>query len=148
MSTYTQILYQIVFTTKNRRHTLKKNNREKLYKYIRGLLSNKKCVMYIANGNDDHIHILTNIHPSVSLSALVKDIKLSTSAWIKTNQIYKDFDGWQQGYGAFTYSIKEKDAIFNYIQNQEANHKKVNPKEEYLNLLIKNGVDFNEKYLL
>ncbi len=104
--------------------------------------------MYIANGNDDHIHILTHIHPSVSLSALVKDIKLSTSAWIKTNQIYKDFDGWQQGYGAFTYSIKEKDAIFNYIQNQEANHKKVNPKEEYLNLLIKNGVDFNEKYLL
>ncbi|MEQ9313501.1 MAG: transposase [Cytophagales bacterium] len=68
MSTYTQIIYQIVFSTKNRVPVLHKKGRPDLFKYIWGILKNKKCHLYQINGVEDHIHILTHIHPSVALS--------------------------------------------------------------------------------
>jgi REP element-mobilizing transposase RayT len=99
MSTYTQILYQIVFSTKNRKKTLSADNRRILFKYVHGILTSKKCHLYRINGGSDHLHIVTHIHPSVSLASLVKDIKLATSAFIKTEKIFPDFNGWQDGYG-------------------------------------------------
>ena len=83
MSTYTQILYQIVFSTKNREHTLDKESQKELYQYIWGVLKNKKCHLYQIGGVTDHLHILTHLHPSISLSSLIKDIKLSSSELIK-----------------------------------------------------------------
>ncbi len=68
MSTYTQILYQIVYSTKYRRPTLVKENRSELFKYIWGILKNKKCHLYRINGVEDHLHIVTHIHPSVGRS--------------------------------------------------------------------------------
>ena len=109
MSTYTQIIYQIVFGTKRRERTLTKDKRDDLYKYISGVLKNKNCHLYRIGGVEDHIHILTDLHPAVSLSSLVKDIKLSSTAYIKESKMFPQFDGWQNGYGAFTYSIREKD---------------------------------------
>lgn len=120
--TYTQIIYQIVFSTKNRERTLHKDNRDDLYIYIWGLLKNKNCHLYRIGGVEDHIHILTHIHPSVSLASVVKDIKLASSKYIKENNVFNNFNGWQEGYGAFTYSIKEKDNLIEYIKNQEQHH--------------------------
>jgi REP element-mobilizing transposase RayT len=98
MSTYTQILYQIVFSTKNRDHTLQGNeNRLKLYKYIWGIIKNNKSVVYKINGIENHIHIVIYLHPSVSLSFLVKDIKVASSLWIKQHQHFPDFIGWGRG---------------------------------------------------
>jgi len=79
MSTYTQIFYQIVFTTKGREHALTKPNREELYKYIWGILKNKNCHLYRIGGITDHIHIVTSLHPFISLASLIKDIKLASS---------------------------------------------------------------------
>ncbi|HRP61272.1 MAG TPA: IS200/IS605 family transposase, partial [Vicingus sp.] len=101
MSTYTQILYQIVFSTKHREQTLDANNRKELYQYIWGILKNKKCHLYQIGGIEDHVHIIIHLHPSVSLANLVKDIKLASSEFIKTNKLFKNFNGWQSGYGAF-----------------------------------------------
>src|ERR1051325_229644 len=109
MSTYTQILYQLIFSTHSRERTLAENNSEELYKYIAGILKNKNCHLYRINGVEDHIHIVTHLHPSVSLAGLVKDIKLASSDYIKSKRVFSHFNGWQEGYGAFTYSIKEKD---------------------------------------
>lgn len=148
MSTYTQILYQIVFSTKNRERTLSKSNRDELYKYIWGVLKNKNCHLYRIGGIEDHIHILTHLHPTVALSALVKDIKMSSSQYIKEHKLFDNFNGWQDGYGAFTYSIKEKDNLIDYIKNQEEHHSVFDFKEEYLNLLKEFQVEFDEKYLL
>lgn len=75
MSTYTQILYQIVFSTKHREHNLEAPNRKELFKYISGILQNKKCHLYQINGVSDHLHIATHLHPSIALADLVKDIK-------------------------------------------------------------------------
>ncbi len=94
MSTYTQILYQIVFTTKNRENVLIKEGREELYKYIWGALKQKKCHLYRINGVEDHIHIATHIHPSVAPSDLIRDIKTTSSIWIKDQKTFPYFDNW------------------------------------------------------
>jgi REP element-mobilizing transposase RayT len=148
MSTYTQILYQIVFSTKNRKPVLLKENREKLYKDIWGILKNKNCHLYRINGVEDHLHVITHLHPSISLSNLVKDIKLGSSSYMKENQLFPDFDGWQEGYAAFTYTVKEKEGLIRYVQNQVEHHKKMTFKEELVVLLKENNVEFDERYLV
>ena len=148
MSTYTQILYQIVFSTKNRKHTLTENHREDLFKYIWGILKNKNCHLYRIGGVTDHIHILTHLHPSISLASLVKDIKIASSENIKTLQLFQNFNGWQDGYGAFTYSFKDKDKLIEYVKNQVQHHKTKTFREEYIDLLNEHGIEFDEKYLL
>ncbi len=148
MSTYTQIIYQIVFSTKHREQTLTKNNRDTLFKYIWGLLKNKQCHLYRINGVEDHLHIVTHLHPTVSLSSLVKDIKVSSSLYIKEQNLFKHFTNWQEGYGAFTYSIKEKDRLIEYVKNQEVHHSSKSFKEEYIELLKEHQIEFDEKYLL
>ncbi len=148
MSTYTQILYQIVFSTKDGQKVLINENHEKLFRYIWGILKNKKCILYRINGIENHLHIATHIHPTVALSSLVKDIKTASSIWIKQQNLFPDFTSWQKGYGAFTYSIKEKETLINYIQNQQKHHKVLTFREEYKILLAEHNIEFDEKYLL
>ncbi len=148
MSPYTQILYQLIFGTKNRERTLVQEHRGELFMYISGILENKNCHLYQINGVEDHLHILTHIHPSVSLADLIKDIKLASTKFIKEKNIFPDFKGWQDGYGAFTYSLDRKDVLINYIRNQEEHHKVKTFHEEYIELLKENHIDYDEKYLL
>jgi REP element-mobilizing transposase RayT len=148
MSTFTQILYQIVFSTKYREKTLTADTRNELYKYIYGILENKNCHLYRIGGISDHLHIVTHLHPSISLASLVKDIKVASSVYIKKNQLFEEFNGWQDGYGAFTYSIKEKERLIEYVKNQEAHHQKKSFKKEYIELLQEHNIPFDEKYLL
>lgn len=147
MSTYTQILYQIIFSTKRRKPALIKENRPALFKYIWGLLKNKKCHLYRINGVEDHIHIVTHVHPTVAPASLVKDIKISSSGYIKENDLFPDFEDWQVGYAAITYSWKEKDTLIEYVKNQEAHHKTKTYQEELIELLREHGIEFDEKYL-
>lgn len=148
MSTYTQILYQIVFSTKNRTPFLVEENREQLFKYIWGILNNKDCHLYRINGVEDHIHIVTHLHPTVPLASLVKDIKLGSTSFNKEQNLFPQFNGWQKGYGAFTYSINEKEKLIEYVKNQQEHHKNISFRQEYRSLLEENGIEFNEKYLL
>jgi REP element-mobilizing transposase RayT len=148
MSTYTQIIYHIIFGTKYHQQILHKANRQKLFQYITGILQNKNCHLYQINGIENHIHILFHLHPTIALSDIVKDIKLASSKFIKENNLFTDFIGWQNGYGAFTYSISAKQTLIAYIQNQEEHHKVKSFREEFIQLLKDNGIDFDEKYLL
>jgi REP element-mobilizing transposase RayT len=148
MSTYTQILYQIVFSTKNRETCLSKDNRPELFKFIWGILENKKCHLYRINGVEDHIHIVTHIHPTIATASLIKDIKVACTSHIKKNSLFKNFNGWQDGYGAFTYSIKEKDRLIEYVKNQENHHKTISFRDEYIELLKEHNIEFDERYLL
>jgi len=148
MSTFTQIIYQIVFSTQQRQPVLTEPNRVELFKYIHGILRNKKCHLYRVNGVEDHIHILTDLHPTISLAALVKDIKLASSQYIKERNLFPGFSNWQEGYGAFTYSIDQKNTIIEYIKNQETHHQVKTFREEYIALLKENQIEFDEKYLI
>jgi len=148
MSNYTQILYQIVFSTKNREHTLSKINRDELYKYIWGVLKNKNCHLYRIGGITDHIHIVTSLHPAVSLASLIKDIKLASSKHIKTFQLFPKFNGWQVGYGSFTYSFTDKDKLIEYVKNQEEHHTTISFIDELKELLKEHGIEYDERYLI
>jgi len=123
------------------------DNRPELFKYIWGILKNKKCHLYRINGVEDHLHIITHVHPTLALSDLVKDIKIASNTYIKSNLLFPKFSGWQHGYSAFTYSIKEKERLIEYVKNQEKHHKKISFKEELILLFEEHDVDFDEKYL-
>ncbi len=148
MSTFTQFLYQIVFSTKYQEKTLNESNQEKLYRYIWGILNNKRCHLYRIGGIENHLHIVTHIHQSASVAGLIKDIKLASGDFIKDKKIFPDFNGWQDGYGAFTYHITAKDNLIEYVKNQKEHHRKVSFKEEYISLLREHKIEFDEKYLL
>jgi REP element-mobilizing transposase RayT len=147
MSTYTQILYQIVFGTKNHWHTLGQPGRPALFKYIAQVLRKKRCHVHAVNGVSNHVHIITDIHPSVALADIVKSIKLASSKYIKEQGLFPMFSGWQEGYGAFTYSNERKDILVNYVQNQEAHHAKRTFLEEYIELLNEHDIEFDVRYL-
>ncbi|MCC6690247.1 MAG: transposase [Bacteroidia bacterium] len=147
MSSYRQILYQIVFRTKSGKNTISEKHCDELYKYITGIVKNNKCMLFRINGVSNHLHIVCDLHPSVSLADLVKDIKIASNAWMKSSEKFPDFDGWSDGYGAFTYSIKEKDRVIEYVKNQKEHHKNFNFMDEYKKLLVDHGVEFDEKYL-
>ena len=148
MSTYTQILYQLVFTTKDRLNTMCESSQDQLYRYISGLLKNKNCHLYQINGVEDHIHIVTHIHPMIAPALLIKDIKLATSSFIDKEKIFPKFKGWQEGYGAFTYSYPQKDNLIEYVKDQKEHHKKIDFREEYISILREHGMDFDERFLL
>jgi putative transposase len=148
MSTYRQIYYQIVFSTRLRQPTISETHEQELYKYIWGIIDKHKCKLYRINSMPDHIHIFSDLHPTVALSDYIKDIKVASSLWMKQSRNFPLFDSWQDGYGAFTYSQKEKDRVIDYIKNQKEHHKKENYFDEYRRLLKEFDIEFDEKYLL
>jgi putative transposase len=148
MSTYTQILYQIIFSTFKREETLAPINRQELFRYIAGILQNKKCHLYRINGVYDHLHIVAHLHPSISLASLIKDVKLASSEHIKKSKLFPTFDGWQDGYGAFTYSFRDKDKLIEYVKNQEIHHQVITSRDEFIELLDEHGIEFDEKYFV
>ncbi|HDL01105.1 MAG TPA: transposase, partial [candidate division Zixibacteria bacterium] len=133
---------------KNNEQILSEPGRESVYKYIWGILKNKKCHLYRIGGVGDHIHIVTHIHPTIALAYLIKDIKLASSDYIKTKDIFPNFRGWQEGYGAFTYSVSAKDNLIDYVKNQKEHHRKESFRDEYNRLLKEHEIEFDEKYLL
>jgi putative transposase len=147
MGNYRQIYYQIVFGTKHWEPTISGENCTDLYKYIWGVVQAKKCKLFQINGVEDHIHIFSDLHPTISLSSYVQDIKVASSIWMKANGLFPQFEGWQEGYSAFTYNIRDRDMIINYVRNQKEHHKTESSKDEFRRLLRENGIEFEEKYL-
>ena len=148
MSTYTQLIYQLVFGTENRQKCLIKENRDELFKYITGILKESKCHIYQINGVEDHLHIVTHIHPSIAISNLVKNIKVASNSFIQDKCLFPKFTHWQEGYAAFSYSYDQKSRLIEYVSNQELHHRKISYRDELINLLNEHGVSFDEKYLL
>ena len=147
MAAYTQILYHIVFGTKDRRQTLDAENHESLWKYVSGVIRGKQCAVYTVGGFTEHIHILCSLHPSMALADMVKDIKLAVSAWNKAEKVFPAFSGWAEGYGAFTCSVRDKDRIYHYIRNQHEHHRVKSYQEELEEMLRKAGVEYDRRYL-
>ncbi|MDY6801734.1 MAG: IS200/IS605 family transposase [Bacteroidota bacterium] len=146
-NTYTQITIHIVFTVKHRENLIKKQHREELYKYIAGIIQNKNQKLLAINGASDHIHILVGLNPAMSISNLVRDIKNNSSKFINKKRWVLGKFQWQEGYGAFSYSRSQRPDIIKYINNQEEHHQKLSFKDEYLNILKKFDVNYDDEYL-
>ncbi len=146
MSSYRQHLYHIVFRTKSSLNTINQDHTNDLYSYFAGIIKNKKSHLYRINGVANHIHILTDINPLILPIDFVRDIKVSTSIWMKSNGLFQLFKGWSVGYGSFTCSYANLDRLIEYIKNQQEHHKTVTFEEEYRHLLLENGIIPGEKY--
>ncbi len=147
-NTYTQILYHVVFSVKDRANGIKSERRDDLYAYIWGIHKKLDCHLYRIGGVENHVHILTSLHKSLPLTRYIEQVKTGATGWIRREAVFTNWPGWQDGYGAFTASWSDKDDIIDYIKNQEEHHRKVTFEEEYRALLTKAGIEFDERYLL
>ena len=146
MSSYRQLLYHLVFRTKESLPTIKQDNVSHLYSYITGIVKNKNSHLYRINGTENHIHILTDLHPSLALADFMREIKASSSFWMKNSNYFPDFNCWAEGYCALTCSYMNLTIVVEYIKNQYEHHRKKSFEEEYRSLLIESGLDIDEKY--
>jgi REP element-mobilizing transposase RayT len=143
---YTQVLYHIVLRTKYSEPVIVQKNVSFLYKYIWGIIKNKKGMLYRINGMEDHIHILSDLHPSFALADYVKSIKVASSLWMKQSSYFPSFRGWEEGYAAFTCSYKEKDMLIRYIKNQQEHHRKEDTQNELKRIWMENGMEPDMRY--
>lgn len=146
-NTYTQLLYHVVFSTKNRVPAITEGRRNDLYAYLWGIHKTLKCHVYRIGGVADHVHIATSIPTTLTISRYIEQIKSGSSGWVNEEQVFPEWQGWQDGYGAFTVSWTAKNSLIEYIKTQEQHHRAVTFEEEYEALMKKMGIDYDPKYL-
>ena len=145
--TFSQIYIQTVFSPYGHENIIESQWRDELYKYIGGIIRNKGQKLIAINGMPNHVHIFFGFKPSMAVSDLVRDIKNKSTNFINEKGFVKGKFKWQDGFGSFSYGHSQIDAVYKYIMNQQDHHKKISFKEEYLELLKKFEIDFDEKYL-
>ena len=145
--TYSQLYVQIVFAVKYRENLISNIWKDELHKYIAGIIKGKNQKSIIVNGMPDHIHAFIGLRPSMSISDLVRDIKNNSTNFINERRFVNGQFSWQEGFGAFSYSYSDIENVYQYILNQEIHHQKSDFKNEYLELLNKFKIDFDEKYM-
>lgn len=146
-NTYSQIYIQIVFAVKGRANLIPKKHREELHRYITGIVENREQKTLSIFCMPDHTHLFVGLKPNISTSDLVRDVKAGSSKFINDKAWMKEKFNWQEGFGAFSYSRSHIDSVCRYILNQEEHHSKRTFKDEYLELLKKFDVNYDEKYL-
>ena len=137
----------IVFSTKHREPLIHPAIEAELHSYLGGICNKLECQVIKVGGYTDHVHILCMLSKKIALMKLLEELKSHSSKWIKTKgKKYENFF-WQDGYGAFSVSQKHIFATINYIQNQREHHKNQTYKVEFLTILNKYEMDYDEKYL-
>jgi REP element-mobilizing transposase RayT len=146
-NTYTQCYFHLVFAVKNRDALIQKSWKDELEKYITGAVQNHKHKLLAINSMPDHTHIFIGYNINQTIPNLIEEIKTSSNAWIRNEKKSKFKFDWQKGYGAFTHSHSQIDNVVKYILNQQEHHKKKPFREEYLDILKKNEIEFKNEYV-
>ena len=146
-NTYTQIYIQVVFAVQGRQSLIQPDHKEEIYKYITGIVTNQGQKMLQVNGMADHIHLLIGMKPNIALSDLVRDVKSDSSKFVNEKRWVKGKFNWQEGFGAFSYGHSQLDQVIQYIREQEKHHQQNSFKNEYLTLLRKFDIAFEDKYV-
>ena len=146
-NTYHQIYLRMVFAVKYRKAVIEKSWRGPLMGVIGNLINQTKCKTIIVNGVEDHVHCFVGLRPVISISDLMKSVKALSSKYINDHSLTSRHFEWQEGYGVFSYSQKDVDTVYKYIQHQEEHHKSQTFREEYLELLKEFKVEYDEQYI-
>jgi REP element-mobilizing transposase RayT len=133
----------LVFSTKHRERWIQDSVREGLHGYMSGVLAKLDCPAVTMNSVEDHLHVLFNLGKSITLSKVVEDLKTSSSKWLKHQEGIPGRFSWQNGYGAFSVSETNMDAVRKYILKQREHHKKKTFEAEYRTLLLQNGISLD-----
>ena len=145
--TYSKIYHHYVFAVQKRAMLIQPSWRNELYKYMTGCINNHQCKVMAIGGVADHVHILVSMHPAISPSSLMADVKRSSSLWINERHFVPCRFAWQEGFGAFSYAKSDIKNVAKYIENQEEHHKKRGFRDEYLKILKSFNIEYDEKYI-
>lgn len=137
----------LVFSTKNRVHTIDETIQPELFRYIGGICANNDCHPVQIGGYSNHVHALFLLSKKLLLIKIVEEIKSHSSGWIKTKDTMYQNVYWQSGYGAFSVNPKEVDTVTAYVLNQKEHHQKFTFEEEYRAFLKKYSVEYDERYV-
>lgn len=144
-SSYTNLLYHIVFSTKDRQPLIAADYQERLYEYIGGTIRGLGGIALAINGTEDHVHVLARLRPDKALSDVLRDLKANASGWM--HDVFPQDFSWQRGYGAFTLSQSNLSAVQNYIARQKEHHLIKSFRDEFIEFLQASGLEFDERYL-
>lgn len=145
-STHLSLHYHIIFSTKDRSPTIASEWRDRLHAYLGGVIKNVEGVPEAIGGVADHVHLLIGLRATARLSDVVRDLKAVSSRWVHDEVGDRGFS-WQEGYGAFTVSASQLEAVKVYIAGQESHHQRRSFQEEYLELIKRSGVKYDERYI-
>jgi len=146
-NTHTSLHYHIIFSTKNREPWLVTDIEQRVWAFIGGIARAHRMTALQVGGVEDHVHALVTAPPTIAPSQIAQYLKGDSSKWIHEEfRSLRNF-GWQDGYGGFTVSKSKITEVISYIQNQREHHCKKSFQEEYLELLRKNGIEYDERYL-
>jgi len=146
-NTYTQIYIQIVFAVQGRQNLISPEHNDELQKYMTGIVRAQGQKLIAINNMPDHFHLLIGQKPNIALSDLVGDIKSGSTNFINRQRWIRGRFEWQEGFGAFSYSHSQLSSVIRYIQNQQKHHRRRSFQEEYLRLLDKFDVPYDERYI-
>lgn len=146
-NTYSKIYTQIVFAVKGRNNSISETWEDELYKYINGVVRGTSNKFYCIGGMPDHLHLLVSYRPPVRLSDLIRDLKANSSGFVNRKNYLRSVFRWQRGYGAFSYWQSQIPGLIRYIKNQKEHHKRRSFREEYIAMLNKFVIDYDDKYL-
>lgn len=147
-STLTNLLYHIVFSTKNRMPSIQPELREPLYEYMGGILRGEGGILLEIGGISDHVHLLAKLKTTVAIAEVIKQVKGKSSRWVNAEKKSAQHFDWQEGYGAFSVSASHAERVRRYIRNQERHHHRTTFRDELTTLLNRHGIDYDERYLL
>jgi len=145
--THTNLLFHIVFSTKERLPLLDADLKPRLFPYMGGIIRELGGTALLVNGPADHVHIFTLLPAKLGASEVVGKVKANSSGWVHREFPNKRSFAWQTGFAAFTVSHSQKQSVLDYIADQEEHHRKVSFKEELVAFLKKHEIEFDEKYL-
>jgi putative transposase len=144
---YTNLLYHIVFSTKERRPLITAEYEVRLYDYLGGTIRKLGGISLELNGTEDHVHVLAKLRPDCALSEVLRDLKAHATGWM--HDVFpslKNFS-WQRGYGAFTVSQSNVEAVRRYIARQKEHHRKISFRDEFIQFLTENGIEYDERFI-
>jgi len=144
---YTDLLTHIVFSTSERRPYLNDEIRPDVHSYVGGILRQVNVSAIAIGGTSDHIHILAKLPANLSVADCLRLVKTNSSRWIKEKWSDRRLFSWQGGYGAFSVSQSSCSTVVRYILNQAEHHSRISFQNEFLELLKRHCVEFDERYL-
>lgn len=146
-NTYSQLYVQFVFAVKYRSGLIQIDWEEQLHKFITTIDQNQQNKLLSINSAYDHTHLLVGLKPNQSCSELMEQVKGKSSLFINEKKFTKNKFRWQEGFGAFSYSRSQIDDVIKYILHQKEHHHKMTFREEYMGLLKKFEINYDEKYV-
>ena len=144
---YTNLLYHLVFSTKDRRPLITPDYEVRLYGYIGGTVRKLGGISLALNGTADHVHLLAKLRPDRAVSDVLRELKASATGWM--HDVFpslKSFS-WQRGYGAFTVSHSQVESVRKYIEAQKQHHQKISFRTEFIEFLKVNGIEYDERFI-